>query len=65
MSGAEKDPVVHSSLSRPLAIAAALLVVSLGWGIYDEVYTIRPWKAYQARFAKLYAGFLRRAEGHP
>ncbi len=42
---------VHSSLSKPLFIWSALLVVALGWGLYDEVYGIRPWKGYEARFA--------------
>ena len=63
MRGAEKDPVVHSSLSRPLVIASALLVLSMAWGIYDETYTIRPWKGYQARFVKLYARYLKTVAG--
>ena len=61
MSGPPKDPVVHSSLSKPLAISAALLVLALAWGLYDETYSIRPWKRYQARFAKLYARVLDQA----
>ncbi len=54
----EKDPVVHSSLSRPLFIWSALLVLSLIWGLYDEMYGIRPWKGYQAKFEKLYSRYL-------
>ena len=42
MTDQEKDPVVHSSLSKPLFISSALLVLSLGWGLYDEVYGTRP-----------------------
>jgi cytochrome c551/c552/uncharacterized coiled-coil DUF342 family protein len=61
MTDQDKDPVVHSSLSKPLFISSALLVLSLGWGLYDEVYGIRPWKGYQARFEKLYTRFLRSA----
>jgi hypothetical protein len=59
MSDQDKDPVVHSSLSRPLFIWSALLVVSLGWGLYDEMYGIRPWKGYQARFERLYSRYVR------
>ena len=59
MSDQEKDPVVHSSLSKPLFISAALLLLSLGWGLYDEVYGTRPWKGYQARFEKVYSRFLK------
>ena len=57
------DPVVHSSLSKPLFISSALLVLSMIWGLYDETYTIRPWKSYQARFVKLYSRYLKTAAG--
>ena len=58
MSDQEKDPVVHSSLSKPLFIWSAVLVLSMVWGLYDEVYGIRPWKGYQAKFEKLYARYI-------
>src|ERR1017187_1263462 len=54
MSDQEKDPVVHSSLSKALVIWSALLAVSMIWGLYDEMYGIRPWKGSQAKFKKLY-----------
>jgi cytochrome c551/c552 len=59
MTDQEKDPVVHSSLSKQLFIWSALLLVSLAWGLYDELYGIRPWKSYQARFQKLYSRHLK------
>src|SRR5690348_3309701 len=59
MTDQEKDPVVHSSLSKPLFISSALLLVCLGWSLYDEVYGTRPWKGYQARFEKLYSRYVR------
>ncbi|MGA2577355.1 MAG: c-type cytochrome [Bryobacteraceae bacterium] len=59
MTDQEKDPVVHSSLSKPLFISSALLLLSFGWALYDEVYGTRPWKGYEARFAKVYSRFLR------
>src|SRR5438445_5410821 len=59
----QKDPVVHSSLSKPLFISSALLVISMVWGLYDEAYGIRPWKGYQARFVKLYSRYLKTAAG--
>src|SRR5579864_5645984 len=55
----DKDPVVESSLSRPLFIWSALLLLSLGWALYDEVYGIRPWKSYESQFAKVYTRYLR------
>src|ERR1017187_1844347 len=57
------DPVVHSSLSKPLFISSVLLVLSMIWGLYDETYVIRPWKSYQARFVKLYSRYLKTAAG--
>ena len=56
----DKDPVVTSSLSRPLFIWSALLLLSLAWGLWDEIYGTRPWKSYQAQFAKVYTAYLRR-----
>jgi cytochrome c2 len=55
----ERDPVVHSSLSLPLVVSALLLVVCLGWALYNEVYGERPWKSYQKRFVKAYAAYLK------
>src|SRR5437763_16390416 len=63
MSDQEKDPVVHSSLSKALFISSALLVLSMAWGLYDEMYGIRPWKGYQARFVKIYSRYLKTAAG--
>jgi hypothetical protein len=62
MSDQDKDPVVHSSLSKQLFIWSALLVISLGWGLWDELYGIRPWKSYQAKFEKLYSKYLSNAK---
>src|SRR6185295_2627749 len=62
MSDQDKDPVVHSSLSKHLFIWSALLVLSLAWGLWDEMYGTRPWKSYQARFEKLYSKYLTNAK---
>ena len=61
MSDIPKDPVVHSSLSKPLFVSSVILVVVMGWALWDEIYGIRPWKGYQARFRKAYARYLRNA----
>ena len=45
-----------------LFIWSALLLLSLGWALYDEVYGIRPWKSYQGRFASLYKRYLARVK---
>lgn len=54
----EHDPVVNKSLSLHLLISSLILVLTLIWGIYDEVYSLRPWKAIQANFTGLYGSFL-------
>jgi mono/diheme cytochrome c family protein len=63
MSDQEKDPVVTSSLSKPLFVSSVLLLLSLVWGLYDEMYTTRPWKAYQSKFVKEYSRYLKSATG--
>src|SRR5689334_1529565 len=59
----EKDPVVHSSLSKPLFISSVILILVMGWALWDEIYGIRPWKSYQAKFIKTYSKFLKGTEG--
>ena len=54
----DRDPVVTSSLSAYLLVAALLLVLSLGWALFDEVFGLRPWKGYQRQFARRYAALL-------
>jgi hypothetical protein len=56
----ENDPVVTQSLSFPLLIATLLLMVSLVWAVYDEIYGLRPWKDYEKRFVQRYSQFLKR-----
>ncbi len=53
------DPVINSSLSVPLFVSTLILMLTLVWAIYDEVYTLRPWKDYQARFVATYSAHLK------
>lgn len=59
MTDQEKDPVVNSSLSTVLFISSALLLLSLGWALWDEIYGTRPWKSYQSQFVKTYSRFIK------
>src|SRR5690349_12020618 len=59
----DRDPVVHSSLSKQLYIWSVVLVLSMAWGLYDEIYGIRPWKDYESRFQKAYSKYLANARG--
>ncbi|MDP7035276.1 MAG: c-type cytochrome [Planctomycetota bacterium] len=49
-----KDPITDRSLSWPLAIASALLLLSTAWVLYDEIWGARPWKGYQKTFRKVF-----------
>ena len=53
----DKDPVVHSTLSGPLFIWSALLLLSLGWALYDESQT----PVFEADGAEARRACLRRA----
>ena len=54
------DPIVSRSTSGVLLICALLLMASLGWALYDEVYGMRPWKGYQREFVTRYNRYLNR-----
>jgi hypothetical protein len=56
----EPDPIADKSLSGILLIFSVLLVLSLVWALYDEVYGQRPWKGYQEQFVSLYTRYLKR-----
>ena len=42
-------------------ISALLLMLTVAWSFYDEVYGLRPWRSYQRRFATAYSGFLEKS----
>ena len=58
----DKDPVVSQSLSALLLVSSLLLVLSLVWAVYDEIYGQRPWKSIQKLFVQRYTDFLKKAK---
>ena len=58
----EQDPVVSQSLSGLLLISVFLLLVTVAWSLYDELYGQRPWKDYQTRFVRQYTEYLKSLE---
>ena len=56
----EQDPVTSNSYSAIYLIASVLLILTLFWALYDEVYGLRPWKGYQKRFVSLYLDHLKK-----
>jgi hypothetical protein len=55
------DPITSRSFTFPLLIASLLLMLTVAWSFYDEVYGLRPWRTYQRRFAHAYSGYLEKA----
>ena len=56
----QDDPITSSSFSFPLMIAAVLLIVTVAWSMWDEMYGLRPWRLYQRRFATAYSSYLQK-----
>ncbi|HYO62925.1 MAG TPA: c-type cytochrome [Pyrinomonadaceae bacterium] len=59
------DPIVSRTTSSILLVCALLLMASLGWALYDEVYGQRPWRNMQRSFAQRYERFLKRLKNRP
>jgi mono/diheme cytochrome c family protein len=61
------EPWENVSLAPHFVIVTLLLLGSMAWALWDEVYTRRPWKGYQKEFRQLarhkYESDLRAAKG--
>ncbi len=57
----DQDPVVSKSYTLHYVVAAALMVATLFWALWDESYGQRPWKKFQGEFRDRYSTFLRSA----
>jgi cytochrome c551/c552 len=57
----QDDPITSRSFTFPLLISALLLMLTVAWSFYDEVYGLRPWRTYQRRFASAYSAFLEKS----
>jgi cytochrome c551/c552 len=55
------DPIKSYSFALPLLIASMLLMITVAWSFWDEVYGLRPWRSYQSRFASAYSKYLEKA----
>jgi len=55
-----EDPVTSKSYSFSLLVWSSLLVFTLAWALYDEMYGLRPWRSYQPQFATAYQAYLLR-----
>jgi cytochrome c2 len=55
------DPITSYSFTFPLLIVSLLLIVTVAWSFWDEVYGLRPWRSYQNRFSAAYSKYLDKA----
>ena len=56
MSDQEKDPVISSTLSKPLVISSVLLLLSLAWGLYAAASRVLMWGTVAAMALLLAVG---------
>jgi cytochrome c551/c552 len=47
-------------LDGAILVSSFLLVLTLAWAMYDEMFGLRPWRSYQRRFATTYEKYLRK-----
>ena len=52
------DPILSRSLSVAILVSAFLLLLTVAWSLYDEIYGLRPWRSHQRRFASVYSAYL-------
>lgn len=55
----QADPITRRSTSSILLISMLLMMAVLGWALYDEAYSQRPWLGIQREFAARYERYLR------
>ena len=53
------DPILKQSYATPLLVTVLLLMLTVAWAMYQEMFSLRPWRAYQERFDKGYTKYLR------
>ena len=50
----QEDPLTTSSLATATAVSSLVLILTLVWALYDEVWGLRPWIGYQEEFVERY-----------
>ena len=52
------DPVLNQSYATPLLVTVLLLMFTVAWAMYQEMFSLRPWRTYQEHFLKAYEKYL-------
>ena len=53
------DPILIQSYATPLLVTVLLLMLTVAWAMWQEMFGLRPWRGYQERFAKAYVAYLK------
>jgi cytochrome c2 len=54
----EPDPIADRSLATPILVSSMILLLTLIWSLYDEMFGMRPWRKYQRDFVTYYGKYL-------
>ncbi len=52
------DPVTRRPMAGLVLISVFILMLTVGWSLYQEFFGLRPWRTYQTRFANAYSAYL-------
>ncbi len=52
------DPILKQSYANAILVSSFLLVLTLAWALYQEMFGLRPWRFYQTRFVAAYSKYI-------
>ena len=53
------DPILTQSYATPILVSVLLLMLTVAWSMWQEMFGLRPWRSYQERFANAYVKYLK------
>ena len=53
------DPILNQSYATALLVTVLLLMLTVAWAMWQEMFGLRPWRSYQTRFANAYVKYLK------
>ena len=53
------DPILNQSYATPILVTVLLLMLTVAWALWQEMFGLRPWRGYQERFAHAYSKYLK------
>ena len=56
----QDDPVTSRPMAGLVLISVFLLLLTVAWSLYGEMFGLRPWLKYQSRFREVYSRYLQK-----